>query len=192
MEPRTEAEFAELRSADIARVVIFKNATGNDGIAPELAAWALPADDVLHVPFRWTGLESFQISCQQTVDALRFIRASSEAGKKVFFHCTVGEDRTGYLAALYAVLFEGADERSAFDLDMCEHGYASGNPQKPGFVVGKLQAELTPLYRSMTYLVHQGLLTADLDPAACAAEPQVPDELMSEPLECGVSTLLVP
>jgi len=192
MEPRTEAEYDELRSAGIARVVIFKNATGSDGVAPEIAAWALPAEDVLHVPFRWTALESFQTSCQQTVDALRFIRASTEAGKKVFFHCTVGEDRTGYLAALYAILFEGVDRRTAFDLDMCEHGYGSGNPQKPAYVVGKLAAELTPLYRSMAFLIDQGVLKADLDTAACATEPEVPDDFMSEPMTCGVSTTLVP
>jgi hypothetical protein len=192
MEPRTEAQFDELRATGIARVLIFKNATGNDDVATETAAWALPADDLLHVPFRWTALESFQTSCEQTVEALRFIRASAQADKKVFFHCTVGEDRTGYLAALYALVFEGADAQSAFDLDMCEHGYGSGNPQKPGFVVGKLQNELTPLYRSMVFLVHQGLLKADLDAAVCATEPEVPDEFMSEPLTCGVSTTLVP
>jgi hypothetical protein len=192
MEPRTPAQFDELRAKGIEKVLIFKNATGADDVGKETTAWAMPAGDVLHVPFRWTNIGGFQKPCEQTLDALRFIHASQEAGKKVFFHCTVGEDRTGYLAALYAQLFEGVDARSAFEDDMCEHGYSSGNPQKPAFVVGKLEDELTPLYRSMAYLVSTRALTAELDAAICATEPTVPDDFMSEPMICGVSTTLVP
>jgi hypothetical protein len=192
MEPRTAVQFVELRAAGIERVLIFKNATGTNDVGEEIEAWALPAGDVLHVPFRWTSLGGFQTPCEQTVEALRFIRTSHEAGKKVFFHCTVGEDRTGYLAALYAQLFEGVDARPAFEDDMCERGYGSGNPQKPAYVVGKLELELTPLYRAMAYLVRIGALKTDLDTAACAAEPAVPDDFMSEPMSCGVSTTLVP
>jgi hypothetical protein len=192
MEPRTPTELDELRAAGIARVLIFKNQTGTNDVGEEIESWALPEGAVLHVPFRWTNLGGFQTPCEQTVEALRFLRASSEAGEKAFFHCTVGEDRTGYLAALYAQLFEGLDPRSAFEDDMCERGYGSGNPQKPAFVVGKLEQELTPLYRSMAYLVASGALTAELDPGACALEPSVPDDFLNEPLDCGVSTTLVP
>jgi hypothetical protein len=192
MEPRTAAQYDELRAAGIQQVLIFKNTTGTDTVAAEIATWALPEGDLLHVPFRWTDLGGFQTACEQSLDAVRFIHASAEAGRKVFFHCTVGEDRTGYLAALHALLFEGADARNAFEDDMCEHGYAAGNPQKPAYVIGKLTQELTPLFRSMAYLVTEGLLTAELDPAVCASPPEVPDDFLSDPLTCGVSTLLVP
>lgn len=191
MEPRSADQFDELRRAGIERVLIFKNTTGKDDVGQEIAAWALPEGDVLHVPFQWRDLPDFSGPCQQTLEALRFLRESEQAEEKVFFHCTVGEDRTGYLAAMYALLFEGAGPEEAFALDMCEHGYGSGNPQKPAFVLGKLDEDLTPLYRSMAFLVEQGALTQELDPSVCAAEPQVPEDFLGG-LSCGVSTTLVP
>src|SRR6185503_18904985 len=113
----------ELRAAGIEKVVIFKNPTGKDDVAKEIAAWKLPSDGVLHVPFQWKDFSGFSDPCKQTLDALRFIRKSEAEHRKVFFHCTVGEDRTGYLAAMHGLLFEGVESRSAFDQDMCEHGY---------------------------------------------------------------------
>jgi hypothetical protein len=191
MEPRTPEQFDELGAVGIEKVVIFKNAKAA-AIDEETAAWKLPAESVLSIPFRWTDLGGFQTACEQTVSALRFVRDGEQAGDKVFFHCTVGEDRTGYLAAIYALLFEGADARRAFELDMCEHGYGQGNPQKPAYVVSKLDHELTPLYRSMAFLIEQGAIGPDLDPAVCATAPVVPDDFLGEPLVCGVSTTLVP
>jgi hypothetical protein len=192
MEPRTPEQFDELREEGITKVLIFKNATGNDDVGKEIAAWALPKTDVLHVPFQWKDLDGFKTPCEQTLDGLKFIKASRAKNKKVFFHCTVGEDRTGFLAALYNVLFDEADPRAAFDADMCEHGYGSGNPQKPGFVLGKLEDGLTPLYREMAFLIDEGVLTQTLDKAVCATQPTVPDDFMPEALSCGTSTTLVP
>lgn len=192
MEPRTPEQFQELEAAGIEKVLIFKNATGNDDVGKEIAAWGLPATSVLHVPFQWKDYADFKTPCKQTLEALKFVRDAETKGDKVFFHCTVGEDRTGYLAALHDVLFRDADARAAFNVDMCEHGYGSGNPQKPGFVIGKLEDGLTPLYRSMVFLIEEGKLTDELEASVCDAAPDVPEDFMAEPLSCGVSTTLVP
>ncbi len=192
MEPRSAEQFEDIRSLGVSRVVIFKNPTGNDDVGKEIAALALPEEDVLHVPFKWKDLAGFTEPCEQTLEALRFIRESRAAEEKVFFHCTVGEDRTGYLAALHALVFEGAEPRAAFDSEMCERGYGSGNPQKPGFVLGKLEDGLTPLYRKMAFLAFEGALTEALDDSVCASEPAVPDDFLADPLACGTSTTLVP
>lgn len=196
MEPRTPEQFDELRALGVDKVLIFKNTTGKDDVGHEIEAWgsevALPAQDILHVPFAWKDLAGFETTCAQTLDALRFLRDALEDEHKVFFHCTVGEDRTGYLAAMHALIFEGADPQRAFDLEMCERGYSSGNPQKPGFVTGKLADGLTPLYRQMAFLVSEGKLTADLEAGVCAEAPEVPDTFLADPLVCGTSTTLVP
>jgi protein-tyrosine phosphatase len=192
MEPRTPEQYDELRALGMEKVLIFKNNTAHHDVSEEIAAWALPEGDVLQVPFRWKDLEGFQPVCEQTLEALRFIRAGEDAGQKVFLHCTVGEDRTGYLAALYSMIFAGVKAADGFHFDMCERGYASGNPQKPWFVVNTLAREVTPMYRSMAYLVDQGTLDAELDDTACVTEPVVPDDYLSDPLVCGVSTALVP
>ena len=192
MEPRTDEQFDELRAVGIERVLIFKNSTNNHPVSEEIDHWNLPEADLLHVPFRWKDHGGFQDPCEQTVVALGFIRESEETSRPVFYHCTVGEDRTGYLAALYAMLYYGADPRTAFAEDMCERGYSRGNPQKPYYVTGKLSGEMTPLYRSMAYLVSQGILDSELDPEVCATEPTVPEDFLSGTLRCGVSTNLVP
>jgi len=145
MEPRTEEQFDEILAAGIEKVLIFKNSTHNHPVSDEIEHWDLDAEDVLHVPFRWKDLGGFQTPCEHTLAALDFIRESEEASEPVFYHCTVGEDRTGYLGALYAMLYYGADPRAAFEDDMCERGFASGNPQKPYFVVNALAGEVTPL-----------------------------------------------
>ncbi len=192
MEPRTPEQFGELHAAGVERALVFKNSTTQDDVPGELAAWSLPEGDAIQIPFAWKDYTGFQEPCEQTVEALRFVRESVEAKKKVFFHCTVGEDRTGYLAALYDVLYQGANANDAFDRDMCEHGYAGGNPQKPFFVLGALGRGLTPLYREMAFLVHEGLLTDKLESGACAKEPEVPSDFMPDALSCGTSTTLVP
>lgn len=192
MEPRTPEQFEELRKLGVSKVLIFKNATGQDEVDNEIAEWALPEGDVLHVPFKWKDLDGFQATCEQTLAGLRFLREAREAEQKVFFHCTVGEDRTGLLAAMHSLIFAGADARRAFDADMCERGYSSGNPQKPGFVTGKLAAGLTPFYRQMAFLVSEGLLTEELEEAVCAQEPEVPADFLAASLTCGTSTTLVP
>jgi multiple sugar transport system permease protein len=66
-----------------------------------------------------------------TVRSLKLLRDWTAAGKTTFFHCTVGEDRTGYLAGLYRLLTETTTAKAMFEQEMCERGYSSGNPQKP-------------------------------------------------------------
>jgi hypothetical protein len=51
---------------------------------------------------------------------------------------------------------------------------------------------LTPLYRSMAFLVADQQLTEELDPAVCAAAPEVPEDFLPATLACGVSTTLDP
>jgi hypothetical protein len=192
MEPRAASQFDELRGVGVASVIIFKNPTQHDNIDEEVASWAFPAADVLKVPFAWKALPNFETPCKQTLEALRFIKAKRAQNKKVLFHCTVGEDRTGYLAAVQRMLFDDVPAKQAFDQEMCEHGYSSGNPQKPTFVTAELGRGLTPLYRKMAYLVQTGALNETLSDAVCNAEPQVPADFLATGLGCGISTLFTP
>jgi len=192
MEPRVAAQYDELRAAGVGSVIIFKNPTQHDNIDEEVATWALPESDVLKVPFAWKAVPSFETTCKQTLDALRFIKAKRAQNKKVLFHCTVGEDRTGYLAAVQRMIFDDVPAKQAFDHEMCEHGYSSGNPQKPTFVTAELGRSLTPLFRKMAYLTQTGALSETLSDAACSQEPQVPEDFLATGLSCGISTLFTP
>lgn len=198
MAPR-DAEMAELRRAGVKSVLVFKNATGRgDEVGDELAKWNLPAADALHVPFAWKSLPAFGESCRQTVTSLAFVAGRVKAKHPVFFHCTVGEDRTGYLAALHRAIAEKGDAKRLFDEEMCENGYGAGNPLKPIFVVAELDRGLTPLYRKMAWLVKTGRLDAKLDASACDVDPdREPDfardaALAPAAFTCGTSTAFEP
>jgi protein-tyrosine phosphatase len=190
MAPRTVEERNALKAFGIGAVLVFKNKTGNGAEVDEEMEW-LSAEGitVAHIPFVWKDLPAFKESCEQTVDALKFLQTARKARKKTLFHCTVGEDRTGYLAAMERLLAEGGDEVTLFQQEMCERGYGAGNPQKPGFVVGSVEGEMTPLYRKMAKLVADGKLTEALSKSACATEPQIATDPR---FVCGTSTQFKP
>lgn len=202
MAPRSAADYDQLLAAKVAAVIVFKNQTGTghdvaDEIA-ELQKRGLAAANAINIPFKWKEMGPFKESCEQTVQALKFIKTNLAAKRKTFFHCTVGEDRTGYLAAVQRLVGEGGlDPAKAWDVEMCERGYGAGNPLKPAFVVATLDGSLGPLYRKMAWLVASGRLTASLDPAACAKDPETDPKFAStalaqDRLTCGTSTRFQP
>ena len=202
MAPRSADDYADLASAGIGAVLVFKNQTGQDDVGEEittLTGHGLAASRVVNIPFKWKDIGTFSEPCTQTIDALKFIAKNVAASQKTFFHCTVGEDRTGLLAAVHRLLNEPtltADR--AFDEEMCERGYASGNPLKPAFVTGAIEHGLTPLYQKLAYLVAKGKIRAGaLDSGVCAADPEgeatfAAAALPLARLKCGASTRFAP
>ena len=202
MAPRSDEDFAQLVSSGVGAVLIFKNATGKQDIGNEITALegvGITGTRVESIPFKWKEIGAFAEPCQQTVAALKFIASNTAAKKKTFFHCTVGEDRTGLLSAMHRLLHEPSlTAERAWDEEMCERGYGSGNPLKPGFVTGALDRGLTPLYRKLSWLAAQGKLTADaLDPKICLSDPETDKTFAATapPLarfKCGTSTRFEP
>jgi hypothetical protein len=201
MAPRSDAEYDQLIAAGIGAVLVFKNQTGNGtDVADEitkLGTLGIAATRAKNIPFAWKDLPNYQDPCTQTVEALKFIKTNLSAGKKTFFHCTVGEDRTGMLAAMHRLLTErNLDAGAAWDGEMCERGYGAGNPLKPGFVKGKLEDGLKPLYRKLAYLAKKGALDS-LSTSVCATDPSEEADfeakaLPLDRLKCGTSTMFDP
>ena len=99
------------------------------------------------------------MACEQTLEALAVIQdVLGSKNRKVFFHCTVGEDRTGYLAGVYRMLFGGSSAKNVFQNEMCARGYEGGNPDKPFNVVNIIRGELTPLFLLMSIQIQNGTL----------------------------------
>lgn len=202
MAPHTTEEYGDLAAAGVGAVLVFKNQTGHDDLGEEIAELAsrgVPASRVSSIPFKWKDIGPFAEPCKQTIEALKFIASNVDAGRKTFFHCTVGEDRTGMLAAVHRLINEpGLAADAAFDQEMCERGYGSGNPLKPAFVTGALEQGLTPLYRKLAFLVATGKIKKTLlDPAVCAADPESDagfsaNALPLARLQCGTSTRFEP
>lgn len=202
MAPRSDDDYADLVATGIGAVLVFKNQTGTDDVGEEITALTgagLAATRITNIPFKWKDIGTFTDPCTQTIDALKFIATSVKAGKKTFFHCTVGEDRTGLLAAVHRLLNEPSlTADKAFDEEMCERGYAAGNPLKPSFVTSALDKGLTPLYQKLAYLVATGKIRANaLDASVCSADPATDASFAAKALplsrlKCGVSTRFEP
>lgn len=149
-------QIQELAALGIRRVLIFKNDVKNE-VAKEIQ-WlkeeGISGRQVLQVPFPWKDLHDFKAACEMTVEALNFLKASVENNEPVYFHCTVGEDRTGYLAGLYRVWNSSLSVEEIFHDELCEKGYEAGNPRKPfRQVVSKIRETLTPTFLRMAKIL---------------------------------------
>jgi hypothetical protein len=109
------------------------------------------------MPWRQEGKKPFDFkkACEMTVEAMEIVYNSATPS---LFHCTVGEDRTGVLAGLLRMQYEGLSVEAAFKEEMCDKGYEAGNPQKADSpeVVEAVRGVLTPLYLKMATLISQG------------------------------------
>lgn len=176
MAPLTAADVKQLADFGVTDVLIFRNdRRGETGTGGEVALIKKnPGIKFIHkIPFKWKDITDFSQACQQTLEGLKLIKSILDTPHAaLFFHCTVGEDRTGYLAGLYRVLFENEPGEEAFNGEMCAHGYASGDPKKPSAVVKQVEENLTPLYLKMLTLIESGQISKDnLDDSACADDP---------------------
>lgn len=177
MTPQNAAQISELKQAGITDILIFRNdVKGEASVANELKLLEearYSSDSIHQVPFAWKNFKNFREPCLQTLKALRLIRASVRtSGKGIYFHCTVGEDRTGYLTAFYKILYEKKDIDKAFREDMCARGYAEGDPLKPNFVVDLVHKSITEHFIKMNYLVSEGKLDGkNLGDGVCELDP---------------------
>ena len=159
----------ELKAWGITDVIIFKSPTKTE-VAEEIET--LTALDIRahHIPFRWKNLESPEIACRQVVQALQLMKQNRSEGKTTFFHCTVGEDRTGLLAGVWRMLDDGMTRENAWTQEMCPNGYADGNRAKPKAVADAIHAELTPLFYALAKKINEGQLTlATLNAEVCGS-----------------------
>lgn len=160
----------ELKDFGVTDILIFKNQT-RDEIDRERAEIDLiaPTTNVIQMDFPWHNVESYVETCKLTVKALRHMRAvTKNPNRKMFLHCTVGEDRTGLLSGLWTLLNLKQTIQKVFKNQMCENGYEAGNPQKPAYVVNEIREDLTPLFMMMATKIKQGQLSLkDLTTKIC-------------------------
>lgn len=174
----------QLTDQGISQVLIFRNNVPGEDTVAEERLWLEENPKIkaiYEIPFKWKDITNFQEACEQTMEALRIMKNSTikkDAG--LFFHCTVGEDRTGYLAGLYRMIFEKKTAEDVFQNEMCRWGYADGNSKarginiKPPFVVEAIHEAITPTFAKMAAMIKAGKITADnLDEGVCAKEPKL-------------------
>lgn len=152
-------------------VVIFKNETRHE-VASEIQSLrvaGLNPAQIHHIPFRWDDEVPFGQACKQVLQALRILVAVEQSDqRRVLFHCSLGEDRTGLLAGLYRMLTQNWPVQKTFRQEMCAFGYEAGDTNKPPHVVNTIRSRLTPTFLKMAYLIQQKSLTPGrLDESIC-------------------------
>ncbi|MBY0517258.1 MAG: dual specificity protein phosphatase family protein [Bacteriovoracaceae bacterium] len=141
-------EIQQLSDYGIKEVIIFKNPTKTevDAELAELKNFKIKAH---HIAFKWKDIENMQEACEQVVSALQIIKKAQRAGSPIYFHCTVGEDRTGLLAGLFRMTHDRISTEQAWSQEMCPRGYADGNKNKPRMVTSAIHKQLTPLFLAL-------------------------------------------
>lgn len=74
---------------------------------------------------------------------------------KLFLHCTVGEDRKGYIAGLFKLYHNASNESldEIFTYELCDKGFEVGNPKKIFHVAQKVRESLAPAFLGMSELI---------------------------------------
>jgi Tyrosine phosphatase family len=152
--PTSQQNIADLKSLGVTDVIIFKNEVKNE-VQKEVQALQMAGygtDRITHIPQAWRASSnvslSFKDTCEKTLLALQKIMTLERAGRRVYFHCTAGEDRTGMLAGLYLIATgKNKNIQNVFATELCRRGYEAGNPKKPfANVVQHIRQNLTPVY----------------------------------------------
>lgn len=174
-EPRSHVN--QVAKLGINEVLIFKKPDRNE-VSKEIQAWqnlGVSAEKIHHIPMEWKSLDPV-VGCQRTLEALAIIRNSlATPDRRLYVHCTAGQDRTGLLMGLTRILKDGWQVDQAFQSEMCDYGYAEGQPGKPGFIVAEVHQGLTPLFLRLNDLKVQGKLSwQNLDPGLCQGITRIP------------------
>ncbi|WP_295903144.1 tyrosine-protein phosphatase [uncultured Bdellovibrio sp.] len=176
--PANPKQMQELINLGVTEFLIFKNDTKGEVLKEQEALQKLGISprSITHVSFPWKDLHDFKSACTMTIQALRTIEQAVQKNKSLYFHCTVGEDRTGYLAGLWG-LWAGtySSVPESVEKELCARGYEAGNPGKPyRDVVLKIRETLTPTYLKMVMVLSEARLRGQaLSESLCESEPQL-------------------
>jgi hypothetical protein len=111
---------------------------------------------VTQIDFDWKDNQNFSSGCQKFIQGIDLMKAAMKQNKKMFFHCTTGEDRSGALAASYLLSkSKNADIIKIFKNEMCAKGYEGGDPDKDKEVVQKIRVGLTRTFLKTAYRIQE-------------------------------------
>lgn len=153
------SKVGELADLGVTDVLVLKTQT-NTEVDDELAALAelgYAESSLKWIEFPWRGvvvedaaqtMKNTIKACKQIITGLQLLqKVSADADRSIFFHCTVGEDRTGLLAGLYRMSEQNWTEKKAYQKEMCARGFAEGNPNKPAHVAKTVRTNLLPVFK---------------------------------------------
>lgn len=176
MAPRNAEDFQQLKNYPFTDVLIFKNEI-RDEVQKEIKHLTTfleyPKSQVYNIEMLYKDFPDFKTPCLKTIAALKIIKKTVfDSKRSLFLHCTVGEDRTGYLSGLFRLMSGWKTIRYTIQNEMCYNGYGAGNGNKPVFVIDAIRSHLTPMFLKMAFLIKErGLSWSNLDESLCNEDP---------------------
>lgn len=153
-----------LKSEGVTDVIIFRDSVGEDVQIEkqELSEVGISESRIHSIPMKWRDFPSMESACSNVLAALKVIaEVEQNPPRKVYFHCTVGEDRTGILAGLFRMLYQDWSAERSFQKELCAHGFGSASARKPKFVADAVEKDLKTLYAFMADQIELKKLTKD-------------------------------
>ena len=165
-----------LKQQGITDVLIYRTETHGKAVdfeINELRKAGYPSSSIFHIPVEWKTVQPFRDTCLQTLEALRLLQvASTTKGRRMYVHCTAGQDRTGVLSALFLMLNGQGSKKDLFASEMCAKGFAGASKTKPDHIAKSVREVLTPQYLKMASLIESGKLTfTTIDDSLCEQDP---------------------
>lgn len=148
-QPYSQEHYKQLVQENIQKILIFKTEKTDEvqNEMFELIKIGFSQSQIVHIPMKWKDFESYSEICNHTKLALKLLVQSYHEGTRTFFHCTAGEDRTGFLDGLLQIYIgQHQNIQSAFTERLCRFGYSSGRPGKPAFISETLDGEMTKYF----------------------------------------------
>jgi 2'-5' RNA ligase len=159
----------------ITEIVIFKKDSRGEvkGEINGLYSAGFKKDNITNIAFDWADNQDFVGGCKKFIQGIDILKLAIKNNKKVFFHCTTGEDRTGALAANYLLSQKkGTTIKKLFTEEMCNKGYEAGDPDKDLEVVEKIRTGLTKTFLKTAYRIDEAKKkNMPIDDKLCEKDP---------------------
>lgn len=154
--PLNHSNLNALKTFGVSKFIIFKNDKAGE-VKSEvggLLELGIPKENIIHIDFDWKDNQNFTSGCSKIIQGIDLLKEAMQSNKKLFFHCTTGEDRTGVLAASYLLSKQkNADIKKIFKNEMCAKGYEAGDPDKDKEVVLRIREGLTKTFLKTAYRI---------------------------------------
>lgn len=155
--PTGKAEL--LKKNGITDILIFRKGQKSelDAEYQDLYQSGFKENQITHIDMNWKDIADQKAECEKVVNALMLINTvANQPERKIYFHCTMGEDRTGLLAGLFRIQNQNWTTENAFKNEMCKYGFGEANSKKPAFVLDAINKNLKPIFTQLAYQLERG------------------------------------
>ena len=151
-QPFKESHYEQLKKMNIKNVIIFKLENTYEVFDEKLKLieYGFEPENIFHIPMKWKNFKNFTEACEQTKLALEILIKSYINKERTYFHCTAGQDRTGYLDGLFQILINQKNSiEEVFQNRLCQFGYSSADSKKPMAISKAIDQELTVYFQQI-------------------------------------------